>query len=64
MKIPKEFWNGDNHPEAYTVGALIVQLKRLPENLTVKHGFGAGMQIIVYNHGENDMHLGIEEIDA
>jgi len=62
-KIGKEFYHGDKtRPVALTVGDLKKILDKLPDNLRIRHGFGHGIEIIVYNHNSDSEHLGFEEI--
>lgn len=64
-KIPVEFYNltrsgKRSHPRAKTVGQLIKQLERLPKGLKIGDQ-DTGVQVIVYNHGTDDMHVSIDE---
>ena len=62
--IPKAFWHSSEPtPVAYTVGDLIDELKRLPEELEIKVGFGDGAKIVVFNVGQDDIHVELCELD-
>lgn len=61
--VPTEFYRGDEEkPYAETVGELIAELERLPDDLPVRHGFDHGCKLCVYNIRAEDAHL--EVIDA
>lgn len=62
-KIPREFFHGDSHPEATTVGELITQLKRLPADLRLCYDEFAVKVLVVYNIDKPNVHLDIEEAD-
>jgi len=63
-KIGKEFYHGDEtHPVALTVGELQEILDELPKDLRIRHGFGKGIEVIVFNHDSDSEHLGFEELD-
>ena len=59
--IPFEFYNeaksGKPHPTASTVGELKEQLARLPDDLKFETFMSTQATLIVYNYGEEDMHL-------
>lgn len=55
--IPKKFYKAGNHPTARTVGELKEILEELPDDLRVEAGFGDMAQVVVYNHGQYDMHM-------
>lgn len=59
MNIPEEFYKAKKERvRVYTVGELITQLKRLPEDLTLC----SDHELIVYNIGDLvNVHLAIEE---
>ena len=62
--IPSEFYKADeSSPFAETVGELIEQLKRLPRDLPVRHGFDHGCSPTVYNIKQEDVNLEIEDAD-
>jgi len=64
MNIPPKFYKGRNHPTARTVGELKAALAELPDDLRVDiGGFGAAMELVVYNHGTDSEHLGVREHD-
>lgn len=63
MTIPKRYYKAGNHPKAETVGELKKLLAELPDDLPVHHTWGAGPELIVYNHGRPDMHLEFTEPD-
>ena len=62
--IPEEFYKDDTQPVVRTVGELIKQLQRLPKSLPIETGFGDAAKLTVFNHGEPDMHLSIDEEDT
>jgi hypothetical protein len=62
-RIPEKFFNGDDHPIAYTVKQLRGLLSELPDDLNVNTAFGDGVMLVVYNHGERDEELIFEEGD-
>lgn len=59
--IPDKFYKGDNHPCAHTVRQLKKLLAELPDNLPVHHTWGQGPELVVFNHGQDSMHLEIGE---
>jgi len=62
--VPKEFWNGDDHPQAVTVAELIKQLQRLPGELPLFSYARNGREIIVYNARNGDEAcVGIDELN-
>jgi len=61
--IPEEFYSSEHErPVVKTVAELKEQLARLPDDLRVECGFGHP-ELVVYNHGESDMHLGFREAE-
>ncbi|MEN9635057.1 MAG: hypothetical protein RL077_3461 [Verrucomicrobiota bacterium] len=52
-----------NHPTARNVRQLKKLLAELPDDLPVSDGWGKPPQLIVYNHGKDDMHLQLAEGD-
>lgn len=48
--IPREFYIEDDGPVcACTVGELIAELKRLPQDIPIHLGYESGVQLRVYN---------------
>lgn len=60
--IPEDFYKGD-YPVVYTVGELIEELKRLPEDLPITLGFNQGVGVVVYNVDRDSIHLSFEECE-
>jgi hypothetical protein len=61
--IPKRYYKAGNHPLAGTVGELKKLLNDLPNDLPIECGFSSCAQLVVYNHGQSDMHLELIEPD-
>lgn len=57
----KSFFKGEMHPVAYTVGELISHLQQLPSCLKIRHESKKGVELVVYNMGSYDSHLGFHE---
>jgi len=36
-------------------------LQELPDDLPIEFGFGEAVQLVVFNHNKEDMHLSFEE---
>lgn len=66
--IPTEFYNEDEAgipvPRANTVGELIKQLQRLPDDLPLSGWEYLTHEIVVYNITMPNTHVTIEEVDA
>ena len=58
--IPKKYWNGENHPQASTVGELKKLLNDLPDGLPV-NPHDNGVSLVVYNISLKNTHLEFEE---
>jgi len=62
MTIDPKFYMGDiTQPIAETVGELKAILQELPDDLPIEFGFGEAVQLVVFNHNKEDMHLSFEE---
>ena len=62
--IHKDFYNEKRTPVlCETVGEVIEQLKRLPEDLAIGQGFGEAVILTVYNISMENPHLSFDEID-
>lgn len=62
-KIEECFYRGESKPKAMTVGELIEQLKRLPEELKVDSSFSHGVQLVVFNISSSRPFLELQEIE-
>ena len=61
---PAEFYRGEiERPMATQVSDLIWQLKKLPQDMLIKQGFGDGVQLTVYNINSAAPFLEFEEVD-
>ena len=62
--IPEVFYRGDQtKPYCETVGELIEELQRLPEDLPIEQGMGGvGCRLVVYNIKSNPF-LAVEDDD-
>lgn len=67
MKIPERFYMAGKHPVVKTVGELKAQFEHLPDDLIIGYpdtmGDNDGRMIVVYNHGDSNMHLDFEEVE-
>jgi len=63
QKIPEKFCKHGQHPVVFNVGDLKRELALLPDTLRVESTFGKAAQLVVYNHGLEDEHLGVVEKD-
>jgi hypothetical protein len=63
MKIPEKFYKADKHPRAESVGQLKKLLAQLPDDLPVSDGWRNAPAVVVFNHGQPDMHLQLCEAD-
>jgi len=62
--IHMDFYNDKGTPVVCkTVGEVIEQLKRLPDDLAIGQGFGSAVRLTVYNITREDPHLDFSEID-
>lgn len=65
--IPEQFYReapGTGYPVCvYTVGELKEALKKLPDDIKIRQGFDYGVQIIVFNVGYDNTHLGFEDCE-
>lgn len=59
--IPAKFCQGP-FPVARNVGELKAILAELPDTLAVEGSFEPAVSLVVYNHGEPDMHLQIQDL--
>lgn len=55
------FSNGGWSVKAMTVGDIIKEISRLPPTMKVEHFPKMGVDLIVFNRGASDEHLGFEE---
>lgn len=60
MNIPEKYYRGE-HPVIATVGELKACLAELPDDLPIEGGFSRKVEVVVYNHGDFDVHLELSE---
>ncbi len=61
--IPKDFYDGNEHPVALTVGEIKQALARLPDDLPVSQDFGEGAMLVVVNARNENAALHFEPGD-
>ena len=59
-EIVEQFCKG-NRLNCRNVEEVIEQLNKLPSNLKTEIGFGKGVDLVIFNYGQPDMHLSFEE---
>ena len=61
MKLETPFSNGKWHITVKNVGQLIDELSRLPRDLRVMQDAAPGADLCVYNRGQRDVHVEVNE---
>ena len=63
MEIPEKYYMAGKHPTAQNVGQLKKLLDELPDSLRITDNWDQAPMVVVYNHGQDDMHLEFTESD-
>jgi hypothetical protein len=59
--LDKAFSNGDWAINCKTVGEVVRELQRLPQDMRVELSFGDGVDVVVFNRDQPDVHVSFHD---